>query len=724
MATKPPSGVDKMLALDGIEVVSEKEDTTPLYAVLGDSKIPVSKKMGVLWRSRKDQGLAARGQAQARWDEAIRYYENDQTANRKSVDNSSGNTAMAQRLNSQYTETENVVFANTSIMVPMLYSKNPSLSVTSDNTQLEALGAAVQSLSNKLMSMRTAPGLSMKTKMRRSILTALLTNAAIVKVNWVQKQDSSEQAITELQELTAALEVAKTPKAIKEVEGKIMALEEKVNMLSPSGPAIRCLTPHHLVIDPTAESPDGSDANWMMEWDYLPTDYINAVYATKRGDQYISRYEPTHIMMGKDCSSDGVQEEVDNFKLIPDTADAQPAAYGYMTEGQLKSASMTKVWYVWDKTTRRVFLFADNYWKWPIWVWDDPLKLPRFFPYFVLWFQESVSMQSPKGEVTYYLDQQDAINEINDETRRGRYWAKRNIFYDKNALSQEDAEAVLKGPDGTARGVKLPEGVKLNDAIMSITPPALKFPELFSTESKFAAINRITGINDAMRGAQFKTNTTNKAVEAYNANSDIRVEERVDLIEDFISDIMWNVSMLCLMNWELADVTPLIGAEAEGWQKVTDNRMFDTMLNLRVETGSIGKPNSKEMKQQAVALGQVLGQFAQAAPATVVVMMKMFEKAFEGQVVISKEDWDMLIQTIMMSLTKAGSGPGSEGAPPEGQQDAGAAQSDEQLKQQVAQQIAALPAAAKAELEKRVAAGEPPAQALQEVQKQVQQAQP
>lgn len=717
------NGVDKMLADEGITSEKPQEDTGPIYKVMGDTKIPVSKRLGMLWQSRRDQGLSARSDAQLRWDEAIRYYENDQVAHRGAKDNQSGNSVYGRRLNNEWTETENVVFSNASIMVPMLYGKNPTITLTTDVSTNEMLAKAVQKLINKLITMRTAPGLALKGKMRRTILNTLLTNSGWVKVNWIKKEDSSEQALSELETLTEELQNAKSPKQIKEVEGKLMALEERVSMLAPSGPTVSIRQPHHIVVDPTANEPDGTDAMWMMEWDYLPTDYINAVYSRDEGKQKVSIYEPTHVMMAGEATSDGLEEQVNNFKLIPDDGELKPGAYGYRTEAQLKSASMTKVWWVWDKTTRRVFMFADNSWKWPIWVWDDPLQLPRFFPYFRLWFHEGTNAQNSKGEATYYLDQQDAINEINDEVRRGRQWAKRNVFFNKKLISQEDVEAVLKGPDGTARGVSLPEDQKLDDAIFSITPPALKFPELFNTDSKFVAINRITGINDAQRGAQFKTNTTNQAVQAYQSNSDIRVDERTDLIEDFIADVCWNVSMLCMMNWEQADVAKLIGQSAEGWQRVSDSNQFDTMLSLRVESGTIGKPNSKNMQQQAIQLAQVMGQFANAAPAVVVVMMKMFEKAFQGQVVISQEDWDAILKTMDQALNKAGSGQGDpaggggaaqEGRPPE---------TDEGLKQQVAQQIAALPAQAKQMLEEMVQQGVPPAEALKEVQKQVQQAQ-
>jgi hypothetical protein len=475
------------------------------------------------------------------------------------------------------------------------------------------------------------------------------------------------------------------------------------------------------VQDPTSVEPDFSDANWVMEWDYLPTDYINAVYGKKDGEQTRSVFEPTHVLNGSN-STEGVDDTVNNFKLIADDGALEAASYGFNNVKAFKAAQYTKVWYVWDKTTRRVLMFADNQWTWPIWVWDDPLKLPRFFPYFRLWFHESVNSNSPKGEVTYYLDQQDTINEINSEVRRGRQWARRNILFDQNKISQADVEAVLKGDDGSGRGVKVPEGMKLEDVIFSFVPPALKMPEFFSTDNSFAAVNRITGINDAMRGAQFKTNTTNDAVDAYQKNVDIRVDERTDLIEDFIGDIMHNIIMLCTMNWDANDVADLIPDMVEAWTQVTDPRDFETRVVVRVEGGSTDKPTSTQKKKQALQLGQILGQFANGAPAVVIVMLKMFEAAFD-EFEIEDNEWDMILQTMMQSLQKAGGGPndpnaqgGSGGAPDDPQ-----ARTPEELQARTAERINKLPPPAKAKLEEMVQSGMPPADALSKIEAELQQ---
>jgi hypothetical protein len=716
--------IEKNLEAVGAGLAPKKgAEREPLYRMLGDSKIPVSKALGVVWESRRDQGLSARKNIEPNWDEALRYYDNDQTAHRSGgTDISSGNQP-GTRLTNEWRETENVVFANCSIMVPMLYAKNPNITISHTNDANEMRAKCVQRLVNKLLAQKTSPGLNFKPIARRAVLVALLTNSAFIKIGFTDKQDSSEEAVAELQRLSVKLEQASKKKEILEVEGELQALEEKIAMLTPSGPWTRNLMPHRVVIDPSSAMPDGSDANWMMEWDYLPTSYINAVYGKRHGEETRSVYAPTHVL-DANTKNETLDDTVNNFSLF-NQEDVNASANGYSNAIAYKSAQHTKVWYIWDKVTRRVLLYADNNWKWPLWVWDDPLKLPRFFPYFRLWFHEAANTNAPKGEVTYYLDQQDAINEIASEVRRGRQWARRNVLYNKDVFDSRQVEDVLKGDDGTARGISLPEGSKIQDHIFSFVPPAFSFPEFFSPDSKFAAINRITGVNDAMRGAQFKTNTTNKAIEQYQANVDVRVDERVDLIEDFIGDIAWNIAMLCMMKWEKEDVAPIVGVElAEHWQKVNDPREFETNFAARVEGGSTAKPNSREKKQQALEIGQVIGQFANAAPAAVIVMLKMFERSFD-EFVVNDEEWQMIMQTMMQSLQKAGGGPGSEGQGQD-QQDPNTAASgtpvtDEGLQQQIRQRIAALPPAAQQKLEQLVQAGTPPSDALKQIEAELSQ---
>lgn len=696
----------------GIRKVDPTADVGPLYRIYEDSRIPVSKQLGPLWQSRIDQGVSSRDDIELCWSEAIRYYGNDQMLHRGEIGtgNQAGNRRYQRTINDQWSETENIVFSNATTMLPMLYAKNPTCEMTPTNTVNEAYATCCERLINALLNMRTAPGLNLKSKARRGVLWTLLTNNGYAKVDFVNKQDSSEEARRELEELSTQYANAKTKKEIKEIEGKLAALEERVSFLSPSGPQVSLVSPFRLVIDPTSKEPDHSDCNWIAECDYLQTEYINAIYGKSKDGQIVSVYEPTHVLKGGTSGSD-VQDEINNFALFAKDPDASAKNYGYQSDRAYRAAQHTKCWWIWDKTTRRVFLYAENQWKWPLWVWDDPLKLQEFFPYPHLWFHETPEGSQPKGEVTYYLDQQDAINDINSETARMRRWVKNNIFFDKNKISQNDAEEVLKGPDGTARGIDLTEGMKMSDALFSVAPPSMSHPELFDTQSKFAAVNRITGISDAQKGAQFKTNTTNDAIDFYQKNVDIRVDEKIDAIEDWIGMIAWQVLQLVAQHWTTEDVAKIIGAEeAKSWKQMPDTAELRTTLNLRIVGGSTDKPTSKMKKKAALEMGQVLGQFGNGVPAVAIVALKVLERAFKDDVVITDDDWQMIFKSMEDQTNKAGAGPGGEPA--------GGAPTDEAAPpnpEQVKQLIASLPPQLQKKLKDLVDSGVSPTEALQQV---------
>ena len=721
------AGVEQTLRLGGDVFDKKKVKEEPIFRMLGNAKIPVSKATGKLWESRIDQATTARQDIEKCWDEAYAYYDNDQMSHRNaSTGTSGGNKRFTRHLGDSWSETENVVFSNISTILPMLYAKNPTAEFTASNEDNKELANLLSTVINKLFNTKHSPGVNLKSKARRGILNALLTNTAYLKIGWVQKEDSAEQGIAEIQRLAAALEKAKDKKEIIEIEGEIIALEDKISFLSPSGPTISMKSPYRIYTDPTSSEPDMSDCNWIAEWDMLPTAYLNAVYAKKEDDQYKSVYEPTHILKaGTNLNS--IEDEVNNFSLVADQTALEAARYGYKNDQAFKSAQHTKVWYIWDKTTRRVMLFADNKWDWPLWVWDDPLKILGFFPYTKLWFHETPEGSQPKGETTYYLDQQDAINDIHSEVNKMRKWAKSNIFFQKGTISQEDVEQVLKGPDGTARGVSIAEGLKLGDVIKSFEPPSINRPELWNVDNRFAAINRITGISDAQRGAQFKTNTTNEAIDFYQKNTDIRIDEKIDAIEDWLGQVAFALAQLIMRYWTAEDVAKLVGPQlAQSWVQINDPDEFRMTFNFQVVGGSTDKPTSKMKKKQALEIAQACGQFANAIPALGMIAVKALSQAFD-EVVISEQDWQELRQSMQDQQQKAGAGPGEGG----GEGNSGNPQQQEQqqadpaqVKEQLAQAIKQLPPEAKAQLEEMIASGMSPTDALKDIMGQMQQQQP
>lgn len=709
--------VDKQIDVtDGVitQEEAEKPDYERVYQVYEDSRIPVSKSMGKFWKARFNEieSIFKNTGIKDRWDEVIAYYQNDHggmTNKRSRLSNiSSGRTKEKKFL------TENMVFANTSALVPATYAKNPDVEITPEKTgpEQEARAKLFEKLVDVLFSRKKAPGLYIKPKMKRAVLTTTLTNVSYIELAYVRKEDGSEAAIQEIEQLSKSLSEAKSIEEIAEIEGKLMALERKVNLLSPSGPCAKFRRPDMVRLDPRA---DGciEDCDYIMIGDYVRTEFIRAVYGRKNDkDEWMSIYKPTHILSGeKDMQ--GHDDEINNFTLLNEGNEHEK--YGYKDKEEFDDNCRTLVWYVWDRTTRRVLMFNDQDWSWPIWVWDDPYKLSRFYTVFKLEYTTDPRDQFARSEVMYYLDHQDELNQINDERARMRHWVSSKVFVNSNLV--KDATKIGKFLNGDTEDLvhelDLPEGAKIGDMIGAFPAPSMAAAELFDTRSVIEGINRLSSVTPVLQNAQYKTNTTNKAIESYESSTQMRLDEKIDAIEELLADVANALIEMCIQFMTAAEVEALLGKEfvqqQGGWTEGMSVDEFNNEFNLRIVGGSTLKPTSKVKKEQAMNLGQVLGQFANASPMIVIVLLKMLERAYSDDVVITQEEWTAIIQATQAQMQRGSSQPGEQGqqAQQQGQQPQEGGGDVNAVMDQVAGIIDQLPPDARQFLAKGIAEGVP-----------------
>lgn len=721
--------IDNEIARGDMETVRKpREDKyKPTYKVTADTKIPVSKAHGKLWQSRRDQAMRKmkkRGLKRA-WDEALSYYRNDQSAHRTESDDPDypGNEGASRQMHRGFSETENIVFANTSALVPLLYAKNPRAEFTADDPADEQIGVTLEKLIARLMSKKSYPGVNLKQKIRKCVVMTTLTNAAYVEVGYTFRENSSEQSLQDLAKLSAELQKAKTPQQVQEIEGKIEALEATIDLLRPPGPWVKFRRPHDVLFDPDSIEDDHSDARWGMVCDYINTNYLNARFRDKSQGARTSMYKPTHVVQAGDGSGQNAAEhEVQNYSIFSDEEKSNASSYGYTDEESYRNAQRTKCWWVWDKTTRRVLLYADNDWTWPIWVWDDPYKLQGFYPIFKLQFYTDPEEPMSKGEVTYYLDQQDALNQINSEFKQARQWARRNLIFDKNKVSADEVEKLIKGDQDVAVGVDVPEGMNLKDFVQSIVPPSMQFVQLFDKTPILEAIDRVSSVQPVMRGVEFKTNTTNQAINTYNSLQQTRTDEKIDAVEDFIGQIAWALAQMALQFMSREQVAALIGdSAAAAWRNMTAEEIEGT-IQMTVVGGSTQKQTSEAKKQQALQMGQVLGQFVNAAPQPVImVLLQTLRGAFND--VIPDEQWQVVMDAVMQGGAGAPATGATEGGDGETPTEGGPAPEGDPIAA-LEQVVDAMPPEAKQALGMAMARGVPVREALERIMGAVQQQQP
>lgn len=642
-----------------------KEDTyVPQYKMVSDQGVPISKGHGKLWESRKK---AAMGKLKdcgdvERWDTAIAYYRNDHSERRDNADAAS-DKPHGTSLATKGVETENIVFANASALLPAVYAKNPRVEMSCDNTAQETFTKTLEKLVNTIFARKTAPGVNLKPRARRAVLNTVLTNISYIEVGWTSKEESSEQTLQDIKKIGEQLKKAKR-KDLPQLEAQLIALEDKVDLLHSSGPWIKFRRPHDVLRDP--DSVDLDDARWVMIADHLDTEFLKAVYGRKNDDgDYESVYKPTHVLKLDGAGAGGVDNEIASFSLFTFDAEKNGSSYGFDDEKAFKKAQRTKVWYIWDKATRRVYMYSDNDWSWPLWVWDDPYGFDNFFPIVPLEFYLDPCETYGRSETLMYLDQQDAINAINNEIAKVREYAMGKAIYNKNVITDEAmVENFLAGTTRRrALGVDVPPDVDLSKAFNPFVPQSAHVLNtvVFDKQRLLEAIDRVSSVTSVMRGVEYKTNTTNKAIDSYQSNTQTRLDEKIDAIEDFIGEIGWKIAQLCVAKMEPEMVAQLLGDEhAQVWADKPDLKMFIASYNCAVVGGSALKPTSSTKKEQAVQIGQILGQFASATPVSILIALQVMQRAFD-EVVIRDEDWQMLIQSVQQSLGMQGQP--SEGAP-------------------------------------------------------------
>jgi hypothetical protein len=692
-----------------------------VYKLDPKTKIPVSKIEGSVWKSRKTGNLKRMSWLFEAWNEAEAYYSAGQMDHRRGTGGESkGNDVVSKNRGRKFSSTDNQVYATVNAVIPTIYAKNPEIEITMNKPSMEMWGTVLKHFGNNIAKRKDAPGINLKPKARKNVMRCEVTNEAWMLVGYVKKDVSADQAREDIVRIGKELAAAENESDIKRLEGELMALEETCDILDPAGPFCRTLRGDQVIVDDDSTEDDHSDANWMMAQVWFPTVYLNARYRQKddKGN-YVSPYKPSHVVDARtNNDAQGItdlQREIDSFHIFEQGLDS-PNQYGYDDRSAYERAKRTKCWYCFDKVKRRFYLYADNDFTWPVWVFDDPYHLPTFFPLFKLQYHTDPKLNRTKGEVSHYLDQQDTINQIDDELNRARTALQDRGFIDSD-FDQKKVEELLLSVGRKWIPLKAPDGKTLKDAVLPPPMPSLQYEHLWDKSGPMQSINQISGVMEAIRGEQFKTNTTNKAIEVYSSNSNVRLDEKRDAIEDHIGEVMWAVIFLCLQFMTPEEITDLSGVEIPPEQAQMMTQMTPEQIRKTFTCSCVGgstqKPTSASKKAEALQVGQILGQFG-GSPYAAVLAIRMMSRAFDGMV-ITAQDWQMLLQTMMMSLQKAGAGP--QGANPDAAQEGtqedqaeGGEPSEEEVIKEVqarakAQGKTVTPMQAKAAVQRRAANG-------------------
>lgn len=651
----------KELELD-IESLDEEADE-PLLGVPIGMSIPVPKSLGKSFKKKIDDALSFYEIEHKKWEKAFELF---RMCGNEGIELDSGEKVI---YHMDSNVDENIIRSNIRSVIRDTYMQNPHVEYTpapapNGETENKDFADTLEHFVNYLLNKRTAPGINLRPKMRRWILHAKLTNHGVVRLDFQDKDGSLEESITVIHELEKKLKKAKNRDEVEEIYQQLEVAHEELPLSSPKGGRITNVLPHRVIVDPDCTMSDLSDAWWLAEEYWLDRDYIEAKYKfTVKGEdddeqlRYRSDPEQEAKDHGEDSSADTVESRV--LQTIEGTMSDE--------QNQIKFKNKVKCYYIYDKLLRRIYLYSDEDWKTPLYVWEDDLKLSRFFRHFILSFADTVESIVQPGEVAYYIGFQNEINRINRKVKMLRDSAFGTLFYNSTLNKEETVKKILshfRNPDEfTAIPVDLEEGQKIQDVMEMLLPPSAGVMELYNSTELRKAIDRSANTNEVEKGGEYKTNTTNLAIQKYNQVENQHTSLIVELIEENFEDLGWALSELLVSKYTKDDIAEILGEQwAEKFIAMSVDE-FNQKFRMRVTAGSIQKPSSTFKKQEALQIAQAIGQVGQSTPVTTTTLLyRMFEQAFSN-FIITQDDWNRLEQEGIANMTKGQSVNGQAPAP-------------------------------------------------------------
>lgn len=598
------------------------DEFQPLFKMISDNKIPVSKKEGILWKERLELCRKRTEDLSEAWETIKDVYLGKSNAPSLDLDKKRSFIHQEDKV------FENLLWANTIGINRETVMKLPHIEITTAYEPHEAIAQAYERAINNYMGQIGNSGLNCKEKLKKADISAQLTNRGIIRLDWNDKVDT-DKLFGDIRNIEQKLAAATSTKEVQKLEGELYAANEKLSTSGMSGAQLTLIDPTRLFVDPNSQLESGLDADWMIEERIEFESILKAKYGTDEGTVYAG--EKSKI---ESSDKDKFREECINYASGEDTD---------VTSDNLRTV---KTYYVWDKLKKRLYLYQEGKWDYPLWVWEDPYGLERFFPYYILSYNYGVTDSNILPEAAYYLPLMNGLNKINSMVDKARDRAFGTVIVDKKyRINEKDLQNIAAGKPGYVL-VDTPEGKTARDGVTGMITPGMENPALVNKFDLYQSIAKLCTADNITRGEEYKANTTNMAIQQYSSGRKVIIGVRVDALLAFYCAMARDI--LQLMIDRLTEDEWLKFVTPSDAQIITSSRIaiYDTSFTL-VGDDTV-EPTAAIKKQEAMQLAQILGQFAAATPAVSIVALKAISRAF-NEVVITDNDWAMIFQSLQQA---------------------------------------------------------------------------
>lgn len=429
-----------------------------------------------------------------------------------------------------------------------------------------------------------------KTQMKQLVRRVCVTGVGYLKVGYhrmMEKRPEDVEKITDITEQMATLERLAADKADEKFEDTSARMEQLKLLLIELQNKQDIIVREGLVFDfPLSSSiiPDSKcrqlngfvGADWVAQEFVLDPDEVKEIYKVDLGKEFAA-YDSNGIP-----SDDREQDR----RVV--------------------------VWEIYSKKDGMCYVVADGYHDFLREPSAPPIKIERFWPFFVLAFNEVESERDifPPSDVRLLMPVQREYNRARQGLREQRHANRPKYVTYTGALSEADVKNLQTSP---ANAVIQLQNLAPGQAVNSVLQPVQHSPidaSLYDTTMLLDDMMRVVGSQEANIGGTSASTATEVSVAEGSRMSGLA--SNVDDLDDFLTEISRAVGQILLEEMDQETVMKIAGPGAV-WPQLTSNEIAQE-LSLEVEAGSNGRPNKAVQIQNFERLAPILMQIPGISP--------------------------------------------------------------------------------------------------------------
>ena len=496
----------------------------------------------------------------------------------------------------------NIIHATLQGLIPYIYAKNPEIKVRPlEYVEPSGYEYRVSDLFAQTLEVVLNEALQKAElkKIAKQVLRSCMTSKiGIVKVTYQRDyytdplvsrqfndaQDSLAKMQNDVQRLMQDNEDTSEKEAlIEEVQNTMVALQSQVEVLQREGLNLGFIRPEDFRMDTSLDTlQDYDQAKWIANVTWMtPTDVMERFQLTKEQVEKFTVYRRTQ---------DGILNRLNKEE-----------AWGSSSTEDVNLAMA--VWEYWDRTTQTVYTWAEGCERWI----KDPFAPSRmgdvFFPYFILGLNWIDGQEWPVSETELLMSLQDEYNTIRTQQTKHRELSAPFFVADASRVNYEDIEVFSNASIGEIALINA-SGQDVRSVFQPSNPPPMN-PQVYDTTPLRVDMEWISGLGDAQRGGVMRAKTATEA-NIQQSGLATRVQEKVDMTEDWLKKIAWFSAEILLQEIPPQKAQQIAGPHAF-WPILNKQQLYDSVY-INIAAGSTGMPDTDAERMRWTELMPVIMQ--------------------------------------------------------------------------------------------------------------------